>query len=132
MAELSVSVAQKGPSTSEGTARQHKVTVDRSAAHGGSDEGPMGGELFLLGLGGCFMSNLLAAIRARSTDVTDARVVVTAQVDGTPPRFVAFTLSVSAQCKDQEELRKLVLIAERGCIVANSLKAHMPVTVQVV
>jgi organic hydroperoxide reductase OsmC/OhrA len=33
----------------------------------------MGGELFLAAVGGCFMSNLLAAINARESDVSDVR-----------------------------------------------------------
>ena len=55
-------VKQVSGSTSEGSVRRHTVRCDRPEAKGGSDGGAMGGELFLIGLGGCFMSNLLAAI----------------------------------------------------------------------
>ena len=50
--------------------------IDRPAAKGGGDAGPMGGELFLAAVGGCFMSNLLAAIRGREADISDVRVEV--------------------------------------------------------
>ena len=36
----------------------------------------MGGELLLVALGGCFLSNLLAAIRAREAPIQEVRVVV--------------------------------------------------------
>jgi putative redox protein len=61
--EIRVVLQQILLTTSEATMRQHKVLVDRSAAKGGTDLGPMGGELFLSAVGGCFMSNLLAAFR---------------------------------------------------------------------
>ena len=53
--EITVHVRQIAGSTSEATLRTHKVLVDRPVAKGGADQGPMGGELFLAGLGGCFM-----------------------------------------------------------------------------
>ena len=36
--------------------RSHQVLVDRPVEKGGADEGPMGGELFLAAVGGCFMT----------------------------------------------------------------------------
>ena len=65
MAELEVTVRQvQATPTSEGQVREHRVLVDRPAAKGGHDRGPMGGELLLVALGGCFMSNLIAAAAA--------------------------------------------------------------------
>ena len=58
MAEVTLGVVQISESAAEGTARNHKAFIDRPEAKGGSDKGPMGGEFFLMGLGGCFMSNL--------------------------------------------------------------------------
>ena len=40
--------------------------MDRPEAKGGQNKGPMGGEAMLMGLGGCFMSNPLAAAVARN------------------------------------------------------------------
>jgi hypothetical protein len=40
--------------------------------------GPMGGELFQAAVGGCFMSNLLAAIASRDAGISDVRAEVTA------------------------------------------------------
>lgn len=120
--EVTALVKQKSGSMSEGSARNHSVNCDRPEAKGGSDGGPMGGELFLIGLGGCFMSNLLAAIQAREADINDVEVALSAQLDGTPPRFTDIEMQVSGVYQDKEELEKLVIIAERGCIVANTIK----------
>jgi putative redox protein len=82
----------------------------------------MGGELFLAAIGGCFMSNLLAAIKVREAPVKDARVEVAGTLEGTPPRFTSVDVVVSAACDDASVLAKLVEIADRGCIMMNTLR----------
>ena len=78
---LTVQVEQVGPTTATAKARTHAVLVDRPAAKGGEDRGPLGGEYLLVGLGGCFLSNLLAAIpislrtSAESLCVADTDIV---------------------------------------------------------
>src|SRR5215471_15923318 len=116
---VQVEIEQIGPSTSKGVARSHTVIVDRPVAKGGEDRGPLGGEYQLFALGGCFMSNLLAAIRTREAAVTDVRITVTGTIDGSPERFTAMKLSIRAKYKDAELMHKLITIAERGCIVSN-------------
>lgn len=75
-ATVRVELSQLGPSTSEGVVRgKHRVLVDRPVEKGGEDRGAMGGELLLVALGGCFLSNLLAAIRAREAPIQEVRVV---------------------------------------------------------
>ena len=91
----------------------------------------MGGELILVGLGGCFTSNLLAAIRARQASVTEVSATVTATLAENPSRFAAIDLAVSADCSDTVLLQKLVTIAERGCIAANTLRGGVRLTVRV-
>lgn len=123
--EVKVSYRQITDSASEGAARNHQVINDRPEEKGGGNLGPMGGELFLLGFGGCFMSNLLAAVKVRSASVSDVKLNLTGTVDGSPARFTAVHLEVSASYKDREEMEKLLLIAERGCLVANTLKGSV-------
>ena len=72
-AEAKVSVRQISESASECLARDFTINCDRPESKGGGNVGPMGGEIFLLGLGGCFMSNLLAAIKAREAKISDWR-----------------------------------------------------------
>ena len=96
---------------------------------GGEDRGPLGGELLLASLGGCFLSNLLAAIGARSADVSDVHVKVTAAIGGVPERVEAMTLHVTANYSDTDLMRKLLSIAERGCLVTNTLKNAAVITI---
>lgn len=128
---IEATVTQVGPSTASGSVRGHEVLIDRPEAKGGADRGPMGGELLLLALGGCFMSNLLAAIRARDAEVSDASATVTATLDGTPDRMSSFTITVRARCDDEALLRHLATVAERGCLVTNTLAPAAPIEVLV-
>src|SRR5262245_47755675 len=125
--EITVQVRQVGASTSEVTIRTHKVLVDRPAAKGGADQGPMGGELFLAGLGGCYMSNRLAAIKAREAQISNLRTAVTGVLGEAPARFTAVELVVTADGSDPETLARLVEIAERGCITMNTLRGKLDV-----
>jgi putative redox protein len=123
--QVNVRVKQISGSASEGVAREHRAVFDRPEAKGGGNRGPMGGEAFLMGLGGCFMSNLLAAVQARDADVSDLALDITAVLEATPPRFSAVTLAISGNYPDRELMEKLVTIAERGCIVANTIKGSV-------
>jgi putative redox protein len=128
---IRIAIDQRGRATSEAAIRTHSVLIDRPKAKAGDDRGPMGGELLLASLGGCFMSNLLAAIAAREAKVANVRTTVAGTLDGAPPRFVAIEATVSADCDDPELLEKLVAIAERSCIVANTLKDALDLRVRV-
>ncbi len=108
--------------TSKATVRTHTVLVDRSVAKGGFDLGPAGGEYLLVSLGGCFTSHFLAAIRAREAGIANVRLAVTGTLAGTPERFTAFTMDVTAECQDAELARKLIAIAGRACQVVNTLR----------
>ena len=119
---LQVALAQVGPSTSKATARSHTVLIDRPESKGGTDRGPLGGEMLLVGFGGCFMSNLLAAIRARNVAVSNVRMTIEGTMDGAPERFTRFTVRVSADHDDPALVHKLIGIAERACAVTNTLR----------
>src|ERR1700746_2673554 len=107
---------------SKATLRTHTVLVDRSVTKGGFDLGPAGGEYLLVALGGCFTSHLLAASRAREAVITNVRVAVTGTLDGTPERFTALAMDVTAECPDSALARKLMTIAGRACQVVNTLR----------
>ncbi len=129
---IRVDVEQIGPSTSKGTARTHSVTIDRPAEKGGDDRGPLGGELLLLSLGGCFMSTLLAAVRTREASVSDVSVSVSGTIGGVPERFETLHMRVSARYDDADLMRKLITMAERGCLVTNTLRTAAVITVELV
>jgi putative redox protein len=127
---LTVNVEQVGPSTSKATARSHTVLVDRPLEKGGEDRGALGGEMLLIALGGCFMSTLLAAVRTRDADVSEVRLTVDGTIGGVPERFESMSLHVSANYSDADLMRKLVGIAERGCLVTNTLKDAVMMSVE--
>lgn len=129
--EITAALAQIGPTTTEARIRRHTVVVDRPEAKGGTDQGPMGGELFLAAVGGCFMSNLLAAIKTRGAAVSGARVDVVGTLADAPTRYQAVELRVAADCEDKDLLEKLVEIADRGCIMTNTLRGTIDLTVRV-
>ncbi len=128
---ISVDVEQVGPSTGSATARTHTVFVDRPVEKGGGDRGPLGGEYLLISLGGCFLSTLLAAVRTREADVSNVRVSVVGTVGGVPERFESMALRVSGNYSDDDLMRRLVAMAERGCLVTNTLKDAVAISVTI-
>jgi putative redox protein len=126
---VSVEIEQVGPSTGSATARSHTVLVDRPVEKGGGDRGPLGGEYLLIALGGCFLSTLLAAVRTREADVASVRVSVVGTVGGVPERFESIAMRVSAKYSEDGLMRKLIAIAERGCLVTNTLKDAVGISV---
>ncbi len=127
--KVTVQVHQINESASQGQARSHLVTMDRPNTKGGGDQGPMGGEVLLQGLGGCFMSNLLAAAVAREITIKNAALEIVAHVMSAPTRYSTIDMYISMDCENHEIVPKLVEIAERGCLVANTLKAALPVNI---
>jgi len=130
MPTVTVNVDQLDHTASQGTARNHTLIMDRPEAKGGQNKGPMGGEALLMGLGGCFLSNLFAAAASRDIELTNTRVEINGEVADTRPRYTDIHMKVTASCSAPEQLAKLVTIAERGCIAANTLVNAVNLTVE--
>lgn len=128
MAEMRITVDRNGSTASAAHIRDHTVVMDRPEDKGGENRGPMGGENLLASLGGCFMSNLVAAAAAREVELGEVELVITGTVGGSPAVFQRIDMTVNGGA-DSESLEKLVEIAERGCITANTLKQGLPVAV---
>ena len=131
MAFLKVKVEQISSTASKGNARGFEIKIDRPKEKGGTNEGMMGGEALLNSLGGCFMSNLLAAAKARNCELLSACAEIEGDVADSPSRFSTIRVSISAKCNPPDMLDKLVQVAERGCIVANTLKAAVELDIKV-
>lgn len=129
MPTVNVTVEQIDHSASRGSVRGHSLIMDRPLEKGGQNQGPLGGETLLMGLGGCFMSNLLAAARARNIDISNARAEIAGEAADGPPRYTAIHMKVSATCSAPEELEKLLTIAKRACIASNTLGNALPLTI---
>ena len=131
MPNINVNVKQTSPTASQGFIRNHTVKIDRPEAKGGTDEGAMGGELLLASLGGCFMSNLLETIRTREANIKNIALSIDGNLEGSPPSFTAIKMNLSAEHNDKEQLEKLVTISERSCIVANTLKESVDLSLEI-
>jgi putative redox protein len=129
MNQMKIQLRQVSTATSEATLRTHRVLIDRPHEKGGADAGPMGGELFLASVGGCFMSNLLAAINARKANISEIQTDVIGTVAEGPARFSAVELHVIAK-GSTEELSRLVEVADRGCIMMNTLRGKVEVRIR--
>lgn len=120
---------QVSETASKAEVRGHTINIDRPEAKGGTDTGALGGEVFLSGLGGCFMSTLLAAASAREITLSGIQVDIGAELAEKPARFSEITMTVSGTYPDRKEMEKLVVIAERGCIVSNTLRGAVELKV---
>lgn len=131
MSDMTVALRQSGKTASVASIRTHTIVMDRPSASGGSDAGPMGGETFLASLGGCFMSTFFAAAEARSIPVDGATCQVTGTFADSPRRFVAVHVEVACDSCEPADLDHLVTVAERGCLVAATLRQGMEVSASV-
>lgn len=124
MSDIGVTLRPSGASVVVGEARSHTVTIDRPVEKEGSDAGPMGGELLLLALGGCYLSTFLAALKLEDpeADATAVTVRVLGELVPAPTRFTELTVRVTAPADQEGLLAKPLLKAERGCIVHNSIR----------
>jgi putative redox protein len=130
--EITVTFVRGEGTSTNAKIRNHTVTVDRTVPRGGGNLGPMGGEFLLVALGGCFMSTLIAAAAARNEDLAGATCSVQGVLAESPPRFSDITLTATCDSCDAESFAHLVSIAERGCIVANTLKSALALKVAAV
>ena len=76
------------------------------------------------------MSNLIAAVQARGLDLTDLELLVRGNLTTSPPRFDSIVMEVYGAGPDLDQLGKLTEIAERACIVANTLKGSVALRVE--
>jgi putative redox protein len=76
------------------------------------------------------MSNLIAAAGARSVTVEGLAVVVRGSLAPAPPRFASLELDVQGRTAEPDALDKLVTIAERACIVHNTLVSALPIKIR--
>ena len=131
MPTITVNLNQVDDTTTAAQIRQHAIDIDRPEAKGGHDKGAMGGELLLASLGGCFNSNLLAAIRARDLEINDIAIEINGDLAEAPARFSSINMVVKSGFNDRATFEKLVKMSERACIVANTLKGSVDLSVSI-
>lgn len=130
MNQITVQLNREGATATRTKVRDHHVVIDRPTANDGTDAGPMGGELFLVSIGGCFMSTFIAAAKAQSiaADAASCEVIGTL-ADDIPRRFASVELAVSCDQCAPDDLEHLVRVAEEGCLVVNTLRGNLDLKV---
>jgi putative redox protein len=115
--------------TGVASAGKHAIVVDRSPNLGGNDLGFTGGELLFSSIGTCILTTMIGAARQRDIEITKAEFKVSGEGSGTPYRFTSIHIDavVEGNAPD-EELQKLVELAERVCAVSNTVKEGAPIT----
>ena len=118
-------------------AGNHSVAIDRPVSAGGTEAGFRAGELTLISLGGCLSSTLAGVAQARDITLQNVDIRVKGKTLPNPDRFGEFEVLVDLAATNQagvqlgdEELDKLLQIAERGCFITNTLKAGATVTIK--
>ena len=86
--------------------------------------------MILMGIGGCFMSNLLAAVAANQLNISDLSVDISATLEESPPKFSAIELTVHSAFSDREALQNMVVKAEAACIAINTTRDTTHVSVK--
>lgn len=112
------------------SARSHAIVVDRNANLGGSDLGFTGGEVFFTGIGTCLLTTLIGAARARDITLTKVEFNITGETETGPSRWTSINVNAIVEGDaSTEEIQKLVTIAERSCIVSNTVQLGAPIHV---
>ncbi|MDW3647142.1 MAG: OsmC family protein [Bacteroidia bacterium] len=123
MASVSLQLTQHASTSMKLEHDQFSIIVDRPESKGGGGQGLMGGQYLLIGVGGCFCSNLFAAAQARSIEIEGLSVGIQADLsEDARKSFSRIELRVSyTSCSDEAEFPKLIRIAEKGCLSVNTL-----------
>lgn len=105
------------------------IEVDEPLEVGGGNLGPQPTDLFLASIASCFALAIGYAARKRSIELTDLAVRTTGQYDGL--RFGAVQVEARVGAPE-EELERLIELAERVCYVTNTLRAGVRLTTRAV
>lgn len=122
MVEGTMGVATAGP---------HAIVVDRSLAKDGTYLGMVGGELLFTAIGTCLMTTLIGAARARNLELTRVEFNVSGVHEDAPSRYTSIDIDAIVEADaTQQEIDKLLAIAERGCTVSNTVSRGAPIQIR--
>jgi putative redox protein len=112
------------------TAGPHAIVVDRSLSNGGTYLGMVGGELLFTAIGTCLMTTLIGAARARDIELTRVEFGISGVHEDAPSRYTSITIEAIVEGDvPQEQIDKLLAIAERGCTVSNTVSQGTPIQI---
>jgi len=130
--EVRVKVSQASASLSHGTIEysNSQYPIDRPVEAGGSGAGALGGEIWLVGLGGCFMSTLLAEVRERNADIDEVEINTIGTHSEELRRFTKIQLVVTANYEDKELFETLIRDSRIKCLVMNSMSSEIELNIK--
>lgn len=121
----------EGTQAALGWAGGHTIVVDRPEDKaGGMGLGFNGAQLLALSLGGCFCNDLRYAAEELGVRIAAVEVSVALELEGKPLLATAATLRVTCHMGDGSDPQALVERAKTICMVANSLRRGVPVTIE--
>ncbi|HZH53263.1 MAG TPA: OsmC family protein [Microvirga sp.] len=121
----------EGTQAAMGWAGGHTLVVDRpDGKAGGKGLGFNGGQLLALAIGGCFCNDLRYVADAAGVPLGKIAVSVTIDLEGDPLLTTAATMSVSCETLDGSDPAPIIERAKATCMVSNSLRAGIPVTIR--
>lgn len=120
-----------GTEAAMGWAGGHTVIVDRPEGRaGGMGLGFNGAQLLGLALGGCFCNDLRYVAAEMGVALGRIAVSVTVELEGDPLLATAAAMTVRCETADGKAADAVVERARQSCMVSNSLRRGLPVSVE--
>jgi organic hydroperoxide reductase OsmC/OhrA len=121
----------EGTEAAMGWAGGHTIVVDRpNGKAGGQGLGFNGAQLLALAVGGCFCNDLRYVAHEMNVGLGKIAVSVEVQLEGDPLITTAATMEVSCETLDGSDAEAVIERAKKTCMVSNSLKQGIPITIQ--
>jgi organic hydroperoxide reductase OsmC/OhrA len=132
MISMSVELRSVGDTeTALGWAGGHTIVVDRPEGKaGGMGLGFNGAQLLALAIGGCFCNDLRYVADEMAVKLGKIAITVTVDLEGDPLVTTSATMKVSCETLDGSDPQKVVDGAKQTCMVTNSLRQGIPVSIR--
>ena len=119
-----------GTQAAMGWAGGHTVIVDRPEGRaGGMGLGFNGAQLLSLAIGGCFCNDLRYVAEEMNMPLGKISITVTIELAGIPLVATSALMQVDCRLEDGGDAGAIVERAKASCMVSNSLRQGVPVTI---
>lgn len=131
MASVTVELRNvEGTQAAMGWAGGHTLIVDRPEGKaGGMGLGFNGAQMLALALGGCFCNDLRYVAQEMGVAIRSLAVSVTVELAGEPLLTTEAAMAVVCELEDGSDPAALIERARASCMVSNSLRKGIPVTI---
>jgi organic hydroperoxide reductase OsmC/OhrA len=121
----------EGTEATMGWAGGHTIVVDRPEGKaGGQGLGFNGAQLLALAIGGCFCNDLRYVAHEMNVRLGKIAVSVKVHLEGDPLITTAAAMEVRCETLDGSDAEVVIERAKSTCMVSNSLKQGIPITIQ--